>query len=207
MDAVQSEVEQLRFALAGARSRIEELAANGRRIVSLEEQIAGIRSELERYQRANGDAANIVSGAREKRRKILEDAATLAQEVAQRAREINLTAEADADVLRAASLEEGRRRATEVLTKARSEAQEIRAAARREAELLKSEAEATVRTVLDDLARLRPATNRPTQPSVIRLSEHEPASPQTFRARRPTTLPRLGIEEADIWAKATRQPT
>ncbi len=204
MDAVHDEVQQLRFALEGARSRIEELSANGRRIVSLEQQIQSIRQELERYQAATGAAEAIVGEARDKRRKILDDSARLAKEVAERAREIGRTAEADADLLRAAALEEGRLRSTELLEQTRREAHEIRMAARRESEQLMAETEHKARTMLDQMTRLR--QSGPTEPTELTVAINEPvqSNPQAFRARRPSQLPKLGIEEADIWAKASR---
>ncbi len=200
MQANATEVELLRAELAGARSRIEELAANGRRIITLEQQIATIRAELERYQKATGEAASVTARAREEATLIIERAKVHAQEIAERAAEILASAEHDADLLRAASLDEGRRRASAVLDEARRNALEIRSAARREAETLVERAAEYVGTAVEVELDSEP----PAEENGLRLN-HSVSTP-AVRSRKSNPLPRLGIEDPDIWAKASRKP-
>lgn len=207
MQANGTEVELLRGELAGARSRIEELAANGRRIITLEQQIATIRSELERYQKANGDAASVTAQAREEAARIVEQAKVHAGDIARRAAEILAAAEHDADLLRAASLDEGGRRAASILDEARQNAHEIRVAARNEAETLVSRAvEYAGTNVQVDLeeAVVSDVPDPVEDDHGLRLS-HE-VSTAAVRSRKSNALPRLGIEDSDIWAKASRKP-
>ncbi len=207
MQANAAEVELLRAELAGARSRIEELAANGRRIITLEQQIATIRVELERYQKANGEAASVTARAREDAARIIEQAKVHAGNVARRAAEILAAAEHDADLLRAASLDEGGRRAAAILEEARQNAREIRTAARHEAEALVSRAVEYAGTNVNvELEQTTGpvATETIDEDGALRLTHQ--VSTAGVRSRKTNSLPRLGIEDSDIWAKASRKP-
>lgn len=207
MEANRDEVDQLRTALAGARARIEELAANGRRIITLEQQIGLIRAELDTYLAVEGTATAILDGARAQAAQIVEGARAHAREIAVRAEDIVASADRDADLLRAAALEEGAKQAASLLEEARLGAHQIRTAAHREAARIGRRAEA--RMVDDSPVDPPPAIESTPELQSIPSPTPEEAVARagaSFRSRHAFELPRLGIEENDIWAKATRKP-
>jgi cell division septum initiation protein DivIVA len=199
MNVHQNEIEELTAALAGARARIEELAANGRRIIALEDQIAAIRTELDSHQATQGAAEGILDQARSEARRILEGAQAHGREIAARAEELVGAAEHDADLLRAAALEEGSRKTAALLDEARLNAHEIRLAAQKEAARIRETAHSTV------LGAAKPDGVQACTPEPAIDHDQEQPVPAMFRARKNSTLPRLGIEETDIWAKAARR--
>lgn len=209
MDANRDETDQLRAALAGARARIEELAANGRRIITLEEQIGMIRAELDRYLAVERDATNVLDTARAEAARIVEGARAHGREIAVRAEEILASADRDADLLRAAALEEGAKQAAVLLEEARLSAHQIRTAAHREAARIGRQAESPDLGA-PPVAPLPEAESTPPSglESIPSTTPDEAAARATssFRSRHAFELPRLGIEETDIWAKATRKP-
>lgn len=207
MDANRDEVDQLRSALAGARARIEELAANGRRIITLEHQIGMIRAELDTYLAVEGEATAILDGARAQAAQIVEGARALARDIAVRAEDILASADRDADLLRAAALEEGAKQAAALLEEARLSAHQIRTAAHREAARVGRREE----TPMMDDSPVGPPPEVESAPEPRSTSSPTPEEAAaragaSFRTRHAFELPRLGIEERDIWAKATRKP-
>lgn len=207
MDANRDEVDQLRTALAGARARIEELAANGRRIITLEQQIGMIRAELDTYLAVEGEATAILDQARAQAAQIVEGARAHAHEIAVRAEDILASADRDADLLRAAALEEGAKQAAALLEEARLSAHQIRIAAHREAARIGRQPEAPMvedfpanpPSAVESTPQLQSTPSPTVEEAVARASA-------SFRSRHAFELPRLGIEESDIWAKATRKP-
>lgn len=209
MDANRDETDQLRTALAGARARIEELAANGRRIITLEQQIGMIRAELDTYLAVEGEATAILDGARAEATQIVGGARAHAREIAVRAEEILASADRDADLLRAAALEEGAKKAAALLEEARLSAHQIRTAAHREAARIGQRTEAA--SGEDAPAACAPDIESTSPPELVSTPAMTPGEAvaragSTFRSRHAFELPRLGIEETDIWAKATRKP-
>ena len=207
MDANRDEVDQLRTALAGARARIEELAANGRRIITLEQQIGMIRAELDTYLAVEGEATAILDQARAQAAQIVDGARAHAREIAVRAEDILASADRDADLLRAAALEEGAKQAAALLEEARLSAHQIRIAAHREAARIGRQPEdpmvdgspANPPSAVESTPRLQSTPSPTVEEAVARASA-------SFRSRHAFELPRLGIEESDIWAKASRKP-
>lgn len=209
MDANRDETDQLRTALAGARARIEELAANGRRIITLEHQIGMIRAELDTYLAVEGEATAILDNARGEAARMVEGARAHAREIAVRAEEILASADRDADLLRAAALEEGAKQAAALLEEARLSAHQIRTAAHREAARIGQRTVATSgedapAAPVPDIESIPPPELESTP--VMTPDEAVARAGSTFRSRHAFELPRLGIEETDIWAKATRKP-